>query len=441
MKRIIPLLFSIAFCSFTLPLHAEDDVSGIVTSLTISNIPDDNGQYTVILEAYVKGNATSSSEESYQPVDPKDYGSGDGNDKLFEYLGFNSTTDAKNWVKNNYEGTTKYYYSGGSNCTLYLKQTQFYYYVSADKSYYPVYYGIDDNKSYNGFYYKKNSSYKDINITATNNTMTLTNFYIIEENEHVTWNASYAALGTNSQMSVSFDGFMIPSGATITKQTASCTAYSDGTPTFGPPSTALSGTVTVPDDRQTITISGFDFSDNFCGGPDDDNHYMGNKFIVTFPVIPCYNTAANFENSHSFLTSSSVTNNNGTEVKSGMFSASGKLPNLTVSASGTDIKATDNFIFTVTGPTQLPEASRKTFKVMIQGGNSVTLKAIPAGTYSIIADSWPWTYTIDEGNKSVTSTMDLSSSSTATASVTFTFTPESITNPHHGEATASTPAN
>ena len=310
--------------------------------------------------------------------------------------------------------------------------------------YYPIYVGYGNSGNYL-FAYKNNNNYSiatsQSGYSSASAVYFLRNiFRQIPGKDIVTWQPSYSSLSTSSYISEIFDGFMIPSEATITKQTASCTAYSDGTPTFSTPSTASSGTVTVSDDRQTITISNYNFSDNFCGGPDDDSNYKGSKFNVTFPVIPCYNTAVNFENSHSFLTSSSVTNNSRTEVKSGMFSALGQLPNLTVSASGTDIKATDNFIFTVTGPTQLPEASRKTFKVMIQGGNSVTLKAIPAGTYTVQALDWPWTYTVDNGNKSVTSTMNLSSSSPATASVTFTFTPKSITNPHHGEATASTPA-
>lgn len=446
MKKLSYLLFPLTLLSFSQAIHAQNDASAIVISQSITNTPDANGQYTATIEAFVKGESSGNPE----------YVSVTIQGTIYEFLGKNSYKELYDWVVSSYDNNTER--TLGSQKFKYFKKLDLYYdypgdtpdkgaqplYIAVQKSfnekqddsnYYTFYYGdLYTSKVYSNF-----SPAKDSPIYQANTTFTDKNAISGIKRISYPWNAKYDALGEASTISETFDGFLIPQNPTITIKSADCDGAPGGNPSFSTTMNDASATVSPSTDRKSITISGFDFSGNACGNDGSANH--GKKLIVTFPVIPCYNTAVNFENSHSFLTSSSVTNNSRTEVKSGMFSALGQLPNLTVSASGTDIKATDNFIFTVTGPTQLPEASRKTFKVMIQGGNSVTLKAIPAGTYSIIADSWPWTYTVDDGSKSVTTTMDLSSPTPSTASATFTFTPNSITTPHHGEATASTPAN
>ena len=106
------------------------------------------------------------------------------------------------------------------------------------------------------------------------------------------------------------------------------------------------------------------------------------------------------------------------------------LPNLTIQASG--VNTNDNCIFTVSGTAG--SSWNKTFTVMTHGTTPVKLQALPAGTYTITPKSWPWTYNLPDPKNNVTL-------SGAGHTETFTFTPKAITTPHHGEASASTPAN
>lgn len=400
------------------------------------------------MEAYVKGESTTTTV-------PASYTSlGSSIDKKnWEFLGYsdypnnNKTLDLSGWIKANFTETISISgpYQGDSNIPSgnntwrkipdkYYSANHYPMYVlSAGGHFYYCYYDTDDK-------YKKYKEAANGHSSANSNLPSFKDaiYQYTPASQTTEWKAIYESLGTSAQLSETFDGFLIPENPTITIKSADCNGAPGGNPSFSTTMNNASATVSPSTDRKSITISGFDFSTNACGNDGSANH--GKKLIVTFPVVPCYNSAVNLNNAHSFITSSSVKNDSGTAVKSGIFTKLGQLPNLTITAEGNGVKQTDSFIFTVTGPTQLPATSQKTFKVMIHGTNSVTLKAIPAGTYTVQALDWPWTYTVDNGNKSVTSTMNLSSSSPATASVTFTFTPKSITNPHHGEATASTPA-
>lgn len=71
---------------------------------------------------------------------------------------------------------------------------------------------------------------------------------------------------------------------------------------------------------------------------------------------------------------------------------------LTITKSGAkDIDENQSFIFTVTGPNNFSA------KVVIQGNNSVTIKGLKIGTYTVTEDTdWSWRYTPKEKGKTIT---------------------------------------
>lgn len=241
------------------------------------------------------------------------------------------------------------------------------------------------------------------------------------------WESMYSLLGTLSTISETFDGFFIPSGATITKLTADCNGESSGTPTFSTQTNSASATVTTSSNGNTINITGFDFSTNACGSDGSDNH--GKKLIVTFHVVTTVDNTGGSDKS--MVSSITVTNQKSQQVTGFTSStATVNLPNLTIQVSG--VNANDNCIFTVSGTAG--SSWNKTFTVMTHGTTPVKLQALPAGTYTITPKSWPWTYNLPNPQNIVTL-------SGAGSTETFNFTSKAITTPHHGEASASTPAN
>ena len=71
---------------------------------------------------------------------------------------------------------------------------------------------------------------------------------------------------------------------------------------------------------------------------------------------------------------------------------------LTITKSGAEkIDENQSFIFTVTGPNNFSA------KVVIQGNNSVTIKGLKIGTYTVTEDTdWSWRYTPKEKGKTIT---------------------------------------
>ena len=375
----------------------------------------------------MKGKSTESKSSSYELIiDNGDAG-------LYTFVGFSTYNDSKAWVKNNKCKNISETLSGGSKRNYDIAETSNLYKKYDDK-YYKVYYGYSSD-SYGCLAYstKEDLSSFTIYCSQPSNTtkFALPETFRLVETSTTSWDPMYSALGTSSTISATFDGFVIPSGATITKQTADCTSYSEesGAATFDSATTTSTVSATRSDDGSTITISGFDFSGNFCGGPDGDNNYMGNKLIVTFPVAT---TVSNTGGSAKTVVNTVTVTNQNIQQVTGFTSSTAtvNLPNLTIQVSG--VNANDNCIFTVSGTAG--SSWNKTFTVMTHGTTPVKLQALPAGTYTITPKSWPWTYNLPDPKNNVTL-------SGAESTETFTFTPKTITTPHHGEASANTPAN
>ena len=367
------------------------------------------------MEAYVKGKSTTSTTEpSFNAVET--------GKRPYVILGFTNNTELYKWWDEN-KSVSVSVQLGQSSSEVKFALTDLLY----GSNHYPIYIG------YNGdyvFVYKQNNKYD----FATNNTtygsaatvyFKATIYRQIPGTTIVDWQPSYGLLDNSSTISATFDGFVIPSRATIIKQTADCTSYSEesGTATFGPATTTSTVSATRSDDGSTITISGFDFSGNFCGGPD-----AGKKLIVTFPVAT---TVSNTGGSAMTVVNTVTVTNKNSQPVTGLTpsTATLDLPNLTIQASG--VNTNDNCIFTVSGTAG--SSWNKTFTVMTHGTTPVKLQALPAGTYTITPKSWPWTYNLPDP-KNVTL-------SGAGCTETFNFTPKSITTPHHGEASASASAN
>ena len=72
--------------------------------------------------------------------------------------------------------------------------------------------------------------------------------------------------------------------------------------------------------------------------------------------------------------------------------------NLTITKSGAeDIDENQSFIFTVTGPNNFSA------KVVIQGNDSVPIKGLKVGTYTVTEDTdWSWRYTPQNRTQSIT---------------------------------------
>ena len=284
---------------------------------------------------------------------------------------------------------------------------------------------IKSSSTYKFAFFYKSSSWNRI-CSAVKSSEVPTIPKPVEKKIDKKWESMYSLLGTSSTISETFDGFFIPSGATITKLTADCNGESSGTPTFSTQTNSASATVTTSSNGNTINIKGFDFSTNACGSDGSDNH--GKKLIVTFPVVTTVDNTGGSDKS--MVSSITVTNQKSQQVTGFTSStATVNLPNLYIQASG--VNDNENCLFTVTGTSG---SWSKTFTVMTTGSTAVKLQAMPEGTYTITPKSWPWAYNLPDPKNNVTL-------SGAWRTETFTFTPKTITTPHHGEASANTPAN
>ena len=422
MKKLSYLLFPLTLLSFSQAIHAQNDASAIVISQSITNTPDVNGQYTATIEAFVKGESSGNPEYVSVPATKQ---------TIYELLGFASFSELHGWAYSGYDVTrdisgTKYYLK---------KYDELLYYNSTDTKYWPLYIGVQkslssyDSSNYFMIYYgdggkKRFSNHPDITSPKqASNKYEISGLY----RETTPWNAKYDALGEAATISETFDGFLIPQNSTITIKSADCSGAPGGNPSFSTTMNNASATVSPSTDRKSITISGFDFSINACGNDGSANH--GKKLIVTFPVAT---TVSNTGGSAMAVVNTVTVTNQSREPVTGFNSSTATidLPNLTIKASG--VNTNDNCIFTVSGTAG--SSWNKTFTVMTHGTTPVKLQALPAGTYTITPKSWPWTYNLPDLKNNVTL-------SGAGHTETFNFTSKAITTPHHGEASASTPAN
>ena len=87
------------------------------------------------------------------------------------------------------------------------------------------------------------------------------------------------------------------------------------------------------------------------------------------------------------------------------------MADLTITKSGAEkIDENQSFLFTVTGPNNFSA------KVVIQGNNSVTIKGLKIGEYTVTEDiGWSWRYTPQDGNS-----QKITLSATEPNTVTFT---------------------
>lgn len=253
-----------------------------------------------------------------------------------------------------------------------------------------------------------------------------TNFPPTVEEQVVTAAPAYSLMGSSAKIELALaDGFTFPDNCQFTVKTDACTGVTDNEPTFGNSPQGISDNIASKSGR-VVTITSFDFSDNWCGKNGTENH--GKKLIVTFPVVTTVDNTGGSDKS--MVSSITVTNQNSQQVTGFTSStATVNLPNLYIQASG--VNDNENCLFTVTGTSG---SWSKTFTVMTTGSTAVKLQAMPEGTYTITPKSWPWAYNLPEAQQNVSLTGN-------GTTLSFTFTPKSITTPHHGEATASTPAN
>ena len=422
MKKLPYLLFPLTLLSFSQAIHAQNDASAIVISQSITNTPDANGQYTATIEAFVKGESSGNPSYVSVPVTKQ---------TIYELLGFASFSELHAWAYPGYNTTRSI-----NSTTYYFKEyDELLYYNSQDVKYWPLYIGVQkklssyDESNYFIIYYgdggtKRFSNHPDISSPKqASKSYEISGLY----RETTPWNAKYDALGEASTISETFDGFLIPQNPTIKIKSADCNGAPGGNPSFSTTMNNASATVSPSTDRKSITISGFDFSTNACGNDGSANH--GKKLIVTFPVAT---TVSNTGGSAMTVVNTVTVTNKNSQPVTGFNSSTATLdlPNLTIQASG--VNTNDNCIFTVSGTAG--SSWNKTFTVMTHGTTPVKLQALPAGTYTITPKSWPWTYNLPAPKNNVTLTG-------AGCTETFNFTPKSITTPHHGEATASTPAN
>lgn len=81
--------------------------------------------------------------------------------------------------------------------------------------------------------------------------------------------------------------FGLPEGYDASKvkvYTANCTGEDSGKLTFGSRTAFTDANINVDVDNKTITVTNFDFSDNWCG-KDTENKYRGMKLIIEIPGI------------------------------------------------------------------------------------------------------------------------------------------------------------
>lgn len=191
--------------------------------------------------------------------------------------------------------------------------------------------------------------------------------------------------------------FEIPGGtnAPITLKTADCTGAANGKLTFGA-ETAAPGNVTATVSGNTVSVTGFDYKDNWCGS--HSGTYSGKKLIVEFKIQP----------TDAFLGGNGVQTNVGTDDGIYASSEAGKEPverfapqNVDVPVKAVVPQATDTAIYlgettnladrVTTDVSQLDGENNRyvavTYTVKDENGGTVGTYTVPAGSSS---GTWAW---------------------------------------------------
>ena len=196
--------------------------------------------------------------------------------------------------------------------------------------------------------------------------------------------------------------FEIPDGANakITLKTAACTGAANGKLTFGA-ETAAPSTVTATVSGNTVSVTGFDYSANWCGSHTDADGnitYGGQKLIVEFKIRP----------TDAFLGGNGVQTNVGTDDGIYASSEAGKEPvekfapqRVDVPVKAVEPVTTNTEIYLgektnmqdriTTDVSQLDEVNNKyvnvTYTVKDENGGTVGTYTVPAGSSS---GTWVW---------------------------------------------------
>lgn len=221
--------------------------------------------------------------------------------------------------------------------------------------------------------------------------------------------------------------FEIPGGtsAQITLKTADCTGTANGKLTFGA-ETAAPGDVQATVSDNSVSVTGFDYSANWCGPHMDAGGnavYRGQKLIVEFKIQP---TSA-------FLGGNGVQTNVGTDDGIYASSEAGKEPVEKFAPQSVDVpvkavvpQVTDTAIYlgetanladrVTTDVSQLDGVNNKyvdvTYTVKDENGEAVGTYTVPAGSSSGI---WEWSDPASDGT--------VSPKQTTTYTVTCTVSP------------------
>lgn len=196
--------------------------------------------------------------------------------------------------------------------------------------------------------------------------------------------------------------FEIPDGASaqVTLKTAACTGAANGKLTFGA-ETAAPSTVTATVSGNTVSVTGFDYSANWCGSHTDADGnitYGGQKLIVEFKIRP----------TDAFLGGNGVQTNVGTDDGIYASSEAGKEPvekfapqRVDVPVKAVEPVTTNTEIYLgektnlqdriTTNVSQLDEVNNKyvnvTYTVKDENDATVGTYTVPAGSSS---GTWVW---------------------------------------------------
>lgn len=202
--------------------------------------------------------------------------------------------------------------------------------------------------------------------------------------------------------------FEIPDGASaqVTLKTADYGVKDDGTPGFSNEKTITDGSVKATVSDNAVSVTGFDYSANWCGPRTDaagSTTYSGQKLIVEFTIQP---TAA-------FLGGNGVQTNVGTD--DGIYAPGETTPVEKFDPQQVDVpvkavvpQATDTAIYlgqktnlqdrVTTNVSQLDEVNNKyvnvTYTVKDENGGTVGTYTVPAGSSS---GTWVWSDTASGG--------------------------------------------
>ena len=216
--------------------------------------------------------------------------------------------------------------------------------------------------------------------------------------------------------------FEIPDGtnAQITLKTADCTGAANGKLTFGA-ETPAPDNVTATASGNTVSVTGFDYKDNWCGS--HSGTYSGKKLIVEFKIQP----------TDAFLGGNGVQTNVGTDDGIYESSEAGKEPvekfapqRVDVPVKAVEPVTTNTEIYlgektnlqdrVTTDVSQLDEVNNKyvnvTYTVKDENGATVGTYTVPAGSSS---GTWVWSDPASDGT--------VSPKQTTTYTVTCTVSP------------------